>query len=343
VAALLILLGALLVWMIGLFTAHPITVVIEGQRREVRTHQTTVGGVLAEAGVWIEAEDRINPPPETPLNNDLVITVDKAHPVLIEVDDNRRRILTHHTRLLDILSESGTELGENDQLFVDGAPQPPNTEIIPNTIRIVRARSVTIIEGDQVSEHATAAQTVAGVLTEAKIALVVADQVSPSLYAPVEAGMTIAITRAVPFTIEADGRILNTRAAAFSIGEALAQAGIALIGMDYTLPAPESALVEGMVVRVIRVTEADEIERGEIAFETLTQPVENLPANETRVIQEGMKGLWEMRVRVRFENGVEVSRSSPRETVIRPPREEIIAVGATPSIYQTETPVPNSP
>lgn len=342
-AALLILLGALLVWMIGLFTARPITLVIEGQRREVRTHQTTVGGVLAEAAVWIEPEDRIDPPAETPLNNDQVITVDKAHPVLIEVDDNRRRILTHHTRLLDILSESGTELGENDQLFVDGAPQPPNTEIIPNTIRIVRARSVTIIEGDQVSEHATAAQTVAGVLTEAKIALVVADQVSPSLSAPVEAGMTIAITRATPFTIEADGRIMNTRAAAFSIGEALAQAGIALIGMDYTLPAPESALVEGMVVRVIRVTETDEIERGEIAFETLTQPVENLPANETRVIQEGMKGLWEMRVRVRFENGVEVSRSSPRETVIRPPREEIIAVGATPSIYQTETPVPNSP
>lgn len=342
-AALLILLGALLVWMVGLFTARSVTLVIEGQRREVRTHQTTVGGVLAEAAVWIEPEDRIDPPSETPLSSDLVIIVDKAHPVLIEVDDNRRRILTHHTRILDILSESGTELGEGDRLFVDGAPQLPDMQITPRTIRIVRARPVTIIEGDQVRERSTAAQTVGGVLTEAKIALVVADQVNPPLSAPVEAGMIIAITRAVPFTIEADGRTLNTRAVAFSVGEALAQAGIALIGMDYTLPSPESALVEGMVVRVIRVTEADQIERGEIAFETLTQPVEYLPANETRVIQEGIKGVWEMRVRVRFENGVEVSRSSPRELIIRPPREEIIAIGATPSIYQTETPVPNSP
>jgi uncharacterized protein YabE (DUF348 family) len=137
-----------------------------------------------------------------------------------------------------------------------------------------------------------------------------------------------------------DGRRLVSRTHSKTVGAALAEAGVALIGLDYSVPGETAPVIPDMLIQVIRVTEEDEVERSEIEFRQLMQPDTGIPPETQKVIQTGVKGIRERRVRVRLEDGVEVSRSAPIEIIVRLPRDQIVAVGATPSLIKPGTPEP---
>ena len=65
---------------------------VGGQQREMVTHATNVGGLLAEAGLRLEPMDRIYPPADRPVYNGLTVSlttirdVDEVHDVAIEHD-----------------------------------------------------------------------------------------------------------------------------------------------------------------------------------------------------------------------------------------------------------------
>lgn len=323
---------------IYLITTYSVKIVIEGSAFQVRTAQRTVGELLDELGVSLAPQDRLSLDLDTPLSNGLTLTIDRAEAVILEHDGERRHFLTHEKRALAILAEAGVLVGENDQVLVDGMPlQEAAQTVVPRHVRVVRARPVQVRDGDRAPITLfTAAQTVGEALHAARIGLYVADRVSPPVEARLETGREIAIQRSVPFTIAVDGRLLVSRSAARTVGEALAEAGVALIGLDYCLPEESAPLLPEMTVRVIRVTEEDEIERSEIDFQQVFQPDTSIPPETQKIIQTGVKGILERRVRVRREDGVEVSRSLPYSIVVRDPRPEIIAVGATPSLLTPE-------
>jgi len=328
-----------------LIATHSVKVVIEQSVFQVRTAQRTVGELLDELGVPIAPQDRLSLDRETPLTNGLTLYIDKAETVILEYDGLRRHFLTHEKQALAILAEAGVQVGEHDQVLVDGMPlQEADQSAAPRHVRVIRARPVQVQDGAQAPiTLLTAAQTVGEALHAARIELYVADRVSPPVEAPLEAGQRITIQRSVPFTIAVDGRLLASRSAARTVGAALAEAGVALIGLDYCLPEESAPLTPETTIRVIRVTEEDEIERSEIDFQRIFQPDTSIPPETQKVIQAGVKGILERRVRVRREDGVEVSRSLPYSIVVRDPRPEVIAIGATPALLTPEpsnTPLP---
>jgi len=67
--------------------------------------------------------------------------------------------------------------------------------------------------------------------------------------------MRVYIERSLPVSIGADGQTLRTRTQRSTVGEALAQEGVALVGQDYSLPAPDTPLSTDMAIRVVRVRE----------------------------------------------------------------------------------------
>ena len=72
--------------------ASEVRLTISGQQRTVVTHATSVGGLLAEAGLKLEPMDRIYPPTDRPVYNGLTVSlttirdVDDVHDVPIEYD-----------------------------------------------------------------------------------------------------------------------------------------------------------------------------------------------------------------------------------------------------------------
>jgi len=329
-------------------SARLLTLVIDGEARSLRTHQTTVGAFLREVGIYLDPVDRLMPDGAEPITPNMTIIIGKARPILVSADGASQRLLTHARRIPDILTEAGVMLRKADRLFANGSlliadSRELPAEAVPVSLRVVRARPLSIRDGERLTTHITAADTVGEALAEAGITLTLADEIRPIPETLITDGLVVEIVRAVAFSVQVDGEMLTTYARADTIGEGLAKTGIALIGLDYTIPKEDTPLTAGMRVRIVRVTEIDEVEAREIDFPTVMQPDTTLPPNETRVIQNGEKGIEERRVRVRKEDGVEVHRSMPQLVVVRPPREAIIAVGATPALYSTETPTPTTP
>jgi uncharacterized protein YabE (DUF348 family) len=341
--ALVIGFGAVLLGGLYFLTGSPVSLIIGGVRRDVRTHQATVGGLIAELALLVEPQDIVSPPAETPIQSGMTVAIDKAAPVVVEVDGQRRRVLTHSTQPRDILNQAGVVIGPHDTVYVDGTPLQPTTyAATPRDLRVVRAFAVHLNDNGSLSTIYTTARTVGEVLDEAHIRLYVADAVVPDADAPISENGTITLQRSVPVTIQMDGRRLASRTHGKTVGAALAEAGVALIGLDYTIPDETAPVIPDMLIQVIRVTEEDEVERTEIEFREILQTDTSIPPETQKVLQTGVKGMRERRVHVRLEDGVEVSRSAPIEVIVRLPRDQIVAVGATPSLIQPGTPEPTN-
>lgn len=184
----------------------------------------------------------------------------------------------------------------------------------------------------------TTARTVGDALADAGITLYLADEVTPSLDAPLSASMRITIARGTPITVLVDGTQIETQVGASTVGEALAGAGIVLSGLDYVLP-PEDALLEAnMVLQVVRVTEEIITLEEPIPYETRYEADETLVLDERAVIQAGQTGVREIQVRVRYGDGEEIGREVIGATVSRAPVARVIGYGTRIVLRTIETP-----
>jgi uncharacterized protein YabE (DUF348 family) len=322
----MIILLAALAGGVYFITAQPVDLQVGTFRTSLRTHRTTVRDVLNEANLYIEAQDRISPAPDTPITAGLEIVVTKARPVIIVADGSEIRILTHQTDPTAILTEAGIALAINDTFRSDGS-----------SISVQRARSVTLDDSGSKQVLFTTGETVAAALDAANIDLYAADQVAPPLTETITADTVITIKRSVPVTIQVDGRTLRTRTHGKSVTEALAEIGIALNGMDTSTPDSTTQITPDLTIKVTRITETEEIERAELPFKRILTPDTTLELDQITITQPGQVGVQEIHTRVRREDGVEVSRSAPLRWIVTPARDELGRIGLNPVLNVLDT------
>jgi uncharacterized protein YabE (DUF348 family) len=201
-------------------------------------------------------------------------------------------------------------------------------------VEVLRAMPVTIVEDGVAFTVHTAGSTVAEGLAAAGLEIRPGDEVYPDPATPLEGSMRIALWRATPFMVEADGNTFEAHASAATVGEALADAGLALQGRDYSIPPAETPLVANLPVKVVRVHEDLQILEVEVPFETQTQADPELPLDEQRVLQAGEPGLKTQQIRITYENGEPIDREVIEEKVERAAVAQIMAYG-TKVIWQT--------
>ena len=188
--------------------------------------------------------------------------------------------------------------------------------------------NVTLVTAQGQQTIQTSALTVGEVISEAGLQLGENDVVDPSLDSLVYADMTITHIPARELTVTVGGQTMDIRSAARTVGEALAEAGLPLQGLDKSVPAENEALPADGQIQVIRVTESVSVELQSIPFETETTQSEDLAFGESKVVQAGVNGVEMIRTRIRFEDGVEVSRAAEEETILREPQKQIVASGS---------------
>ncbi len=184
----------------------------------------------------------------------------------------------------------------------------------------------------------TTGETVGEALHQAGITLFVTDRVTPDINTPIDAVSAVYITRARPVQIVVDGETRSTRTQGGSGGDALAAAGVALVGLDYTVPSEGARLQPGMTIRVMRVREAIETETRTVSYETVQQADPDLEIDNRRVLQRGQDGVIETRTRVRYENDHEIARVVESEAVIQEARNHIVGYGTRVVIRTIDTP-----
>lgn len=133
----------------------------------------------------------------------------------------------------------------------------------------------------------------------------------------------------IEITVEVDGRRASFPAASGStVQQALGASGVELGELDRVDPPVFTVLTQGATIRITRVRERFEVLPETLPFERQTIRNEALPEGETRLLQPGVNGEQEITLRILEEEGVEVSRTPVKTTVLKSPIPEIMMVGA---------------
>ncbi|MFO7742270.1 MAG: ubiquitin-like domain-containing protein [Anaerolineae bacterium] len=319
-------------------TRASVTLVIDGESRQLRTHQDTIDAVLTDAGVQLHPEDAIAPPPESSIQPGMTVHIERARPVEVSVDGQSTTLQTHATSVDEVLKQAQVTLGPYDEMRVEGDLRTESSRADRPRIVIRRALPCTLHDGDRTTTLHTTAPTVGEALREAGFTLYLADRVRPDLSTRISPGMSIHVERSTPVTVQVDGRTMRTRTHRDRTGDVLADLGIVLTGQDYTVPALDAPLGDTATIDVVRVSERFLIEQEPIPFESEWRPDPDLEIDHQRLLQEGSPGVRERRIRVRYENGQEISRTMENQYVAVAPTTKVQGYGTKIVVRTLETP-----
>ncbi len=238
-----------------------------------------------------------------------------------------------------ILAAAGVSLGPDDRVLYLGTSVPVGDSLpeASSYILIVRRAVVlTIISSEGEKSVRSSAETVGQAMSEAGYTLFNGDRIDPPSETPITGAMNVSYFPAEEITIRVDGTQIGVRSAANTVGEALSEAGIPLIGLDYSKPEEITPLPKDGEIQVVRVSEKVALTEKEIPFDTRTELSADLEIDQQALLQGGEAGLAVSRQRTRTEDGVQVSLQSENESIIRPPQDRIMGIG-TKIVIRTAT------
>ncbi|MFK7805138.1 MAG: ubiquitin-like domain-containing protein [Anaerolineae bacterium] len=320
------------------------TVYADGEVLQVSGEFDTVQEVITAAVPDISPLDAVIPDRTSMAHPEVAISVQKAKPIVFETDTDRKTYFTHQTTLAGFLHEIRFNLLATDQITADGDSVllfDLETTDLPQKLVIHRQMNVTISDDAAANGRQTiqtSGQTVADALGQVGLTLYAADNVIPPLDAWLTPNLEIRIVRSAPVTILADGRIIETRTPHSNVLQILANAGIALIGADYTIPAGDASISAGDTIQVVRVTEDFEFIDTNIPFESQLVASDQFEIDTRGLLQAGVPGILRQRIKIQLENGVEVGRVPDGEWVAQEPLSEQIGYGTKIVIRTIDTP-----
>ncbi len=320
-------------------TLKPIQIIAGGDVRTVFSNQTTVAGILNDAGIVLVSEDQVFPALAEPVSDQQSIEIHFAYPLRVQADGDTISHRTQTGRVGDALGEAAILLKPGDRILIDGRSIDPNTPLPqlasqnsfapPSTldIAIQRAVPIEIEDNGALTTYYTTAPTLGEALRQAGLVVYLGDYVTPDLGMPVQPGWQVYIRRSVPATIHVDGRTIRTRTRANTISGLLSQEGIKLENLDYAQPKPDQRVSDGMSVTVYRVREDILTESESIPFQTVWQADPTLEIDNRQTVQAGVQGVKKRQIRIRYENNREVRRSLDREWIDSAPVTQLFAYG----------------
>ena len=240
-----------------------------------------------------------------------------------------------------ILALAGVTLSENDKIQFHGTDLPADFSLPPGgnyTLQIRRAHLLTLITPDGQSRIHTTAPSVGQALAQTGLQLYTADFVTPPLEMPITADLTVFYRPARDLSVSTKDGTIALKSSQQTVGKALASAGLALFGLDKSLPAETEPLPADGQIKIIRVTETVTLLEKPIPFSKSYIYSLDQAAGEQKVVQAGETGLTISRVRTRYEDDKKIAQITEAETVVRQPIESIISLSTQAQIQTLDTP-----
>lgn len=194
-------------------------------------------------------------------------------------------------------------------------------------IHIVRAMPISLNDGGEAKEIFTLKQTVSEVLAENEIVLVGSDCVTPAPDTVISRGMEIVVQRAKQISYFGDGGSIPVNTIAGTVGEMLSMLGVQVGELDFTEPAMDTALTDGMTVRLVRVAKKTIEDRVTVGYKIEEKTNANLTKGTSRTVQNGKNGVRTDTYEVIFHDEVEVSKERVSSVVTKAPVNKIVEKG----------------
>ena len=188
-------------------------------------------------------------------------------------------------------------------------------------------KTVVIAYDGQEIQVSTLSGTVGDVLEKQNIIIGDDDKIIPKMSEQIEDGMKITIHRAFEIKL-VDGKveksIFTTQT---NVKDLIDSLNIKLKEEDKIEPKLGETVGEGQVIKITRVTRGVEVETQELPFQTVFKNNDSLEKGKTKKIQEGKKGLKEIKFEVLYEDGIEAGREIIEENIVEDAVNEIVEKG----------------
>jgi uncharacterized protein YabE (DUF348 family) len=290
-----------------------------------------VAQVLQAAGISLAPEDQVEPGPYAlvPLNGQ--IRIRRAIQAWVWEDGQMHTAFGPGPSAFDLLAQNKISLEPEDRLLWNG--KPATEEALPQTgqplvLQIIRAKTVRLDIAGQPREIQTTAASAARALWEAGVQVGPGSRLSADPASLPSSSSVIAYQPGRAMTIQVGGQTLAVQTTAATVGEALAETGLSLQGMDYSLPAEDQPVPADGRIRVVRVLEEISLNQTLLPYETVYEPLPDLEMDAQQTINPGQYGVKVERTRARFEDGQEISRGVDSDWTASEPVAQTIGTGA---------------
>jgi uncharacterized protein YabE (DUF348 family) len=324
-------------------TGQPLLLNIDGDTRQVSTHQKTVAGLLAEQQLELGPGDEVYPHPDDALANVRHVTLSRAMTCQVEIDGQVQDLHVQPDESLQaLLASAGVTLHPRDRVSVNGQAVSPTANLGqvaagPTTIQVERAVPFILHDDGAETTLHTTAHSLGEALWQSDVTTYLGDVVDPPLDTPLHAGMHVYLKRSIPIMLVTDAWTIKTRTRGQTVAEALAQEGIHLAGKDHTSPSPKATVTKNQTIYVSRIAEEWTTESEMIPYETVWSADPNLEIDHQRVSQVGRKGIRKRRYHITYENGHQVARVLDEEWIEQEPEARIISYGTKIVLREIET------
>lgn len=182
------------------------------------------------------------------------------------------------------------------------------------------------IEGKS-EEVKTKKITVGELLKEKEITLGHEDYINVSEESEIENEFDIVIRRAVPVVLNFKDKEVNIQTTESTVKDVLNSLSIFHDEDDKITPELNAKVVKDMTITVVEFEEKSKTIDEEIAFEVETSNNGKLEKGKSLVVQEGIKGLRQNKVKETYENGKLITTEVEETKLVREPVKQIVQVG----------------
>jgi uncharacterized protein YabE (DUF348 family) len=336
----LVLLGLAL---IALGSIHPVEIDVDGTRVTKAPQALLTGQALTQAGVSFEPSDQVSPSPLTPFAFVGRIRVDHASNVILNVEPKGQVLdLTSVERIpANILRQAGIRLFATDQVFCNGQlvdPYRPLPYAPTFALTLRQAQRITVSEGSAQSTFYSSAPTLGEALWNSGL---------PSAQSPtrlstasdvIHGPTTVSPAASREFSVHIGDQPATIALQGPTVGSALAEAGFALQGDDYSLPSSGEPLPADGQIQIVRVRNALSIEQEVVPFKATYVADPQLELDQRRIVQPGRYGVNVTTVETRYENGQEVSRKTLDQWQAQAPAAQTVGYGTKVVLQTLDTP-----
>jgi uncharacterized protein YabE (DUF348 family) len=174
---------------------------------------------------------------------------------------------------------------------------------------------------------ATDSATIGDFLEKNNLSLDNNDLIIPDEKTKIFSGINIEIKRAVRIQIEADGKKITAETLSNSIGDALLENGISLGRLDKVVPNKNLRPSAEEKIVVTRINEEEITVSESIDFKITTKKDAKLGWREKKIETPGEKGAKEIKYKVTYKNGKEISRIMLSKEILKEPVTQVETQG----------------
>lgn len=333
---------ALVLGGLGLLFAHlwhPYELSVDGQTLHVRTIAFSLRGLLRQLNYELQPGDRTSVDPKTfSMNLPKRLSIQRTR--LVEVENGGEEISLQSSELLpsNLLQEAGILLFPEDIVMQDGAGIDPN-EPLPGSmeasLHFIPAKQITLEIDGEIRTLYTQKATLAEAMLEAGIQVQPEDRLSASPETLLEAQNTFTLAKARSLAITVGNQTVSGMSAAPTVGEALAELGVAPQNLDRSIPLEDQPLPINGQVTLIRAAESIALVKDESAFSYTYQLDPDAELDTTSVLTPGQLGLVVSRQRSRIEDGLIVHTADEGPWKASDPSDAFLGTG-TKVVVKTE-------